>query len=263
MRPNKLRALLKADTPTVATHIHTTWPSVIEAIGHTGLYDYVEFVGEYGPYDLHDLDNMCRAADIYDMGMMIKIDQEPRGFLAQRAIGSGFQSVLFSDCRSADEVRECVRIVRPETPEDGGTYGVGTRRFTYMGYGGTPEYVQALRDIVVVLMIEKHGAVENLEEILSIDGVDMIQWGGSDYSMSIGRPGERYTPELKAVERKVIETALKMGVPPRAEINTADQAKDYLDMGVRHFCIGTDITILFNWWKTQGDDLRKAIEGAS
>lgn len=262
MRPNKMRELLKADKPTVATHIHTTWPSVIEAIGHTGLYDYVEFVGEYGPYDLHDLDNMCRAADIYDMGMMIKVDQEPRGFLAQRAIGSGFQSVLFSDCRSAEEVQECVRIARPETPEDGGTYGVATRRFTYMGYGGTPEYVQALRDIVVVLMIEKQGAVDNLEEILSIDGVDMIQWGGSDYSMSIGKAGQRYTPEIKAIEQKVIETSLKMGVPARAEINTADQAKYYLDLGVRHFCIGTDITILHGWFKAHGENLRKAIDDA-
>ena len=111
MRPNKLRALLKADKPTLATHIHTTWPSVIEAIGHTGVYDYVEFVGEYGPYDLHDLDNMCRAAELYDMSMMIKVDQEPRGFLAQRAIGSGFHSVLFADCRSAADVAECVRWV--------------------------------------------------------------------------------------------------------------------------------------------------------
>ncbi len=262
MRPNKMRELLKADKPTVATHIHTTWPSVIEAIGHTGLYDYVEFVGEYGPYDLHDLDNMCRAADIYDMGMMIKVDQEPRGFLAQRAIGSGFQSVLFSDCRSSEEVQECVRIARPETPEDGGTYGVATRRFTYMVYGGTPEYVQALREIVVVLMIEKQGAVDNLEEILSIGGVDMIQWGGSDYSMSIGKAGQRYTPEIKAIEQKVIETSLKMGVPARAEINTADQAKYYLDLGVRHFCIGTDITILHSWFKVHGENLRKAIDDA-
>jgi 2-keto-3-deoxy-L-rhamnonate aldolase RhmA len=262
MRPNKLRERLTAGKPTVATHIHTTWPSVVEAIGHTGLYDYVEFVGEYGPYDLHDLDNLCRAADLYDMGMMIKVDQEPRGFLAQRAIGSGFQSVLFSDCRSAAEARECVRIARPETPEDGGTFGVATRRFTYMGYGGTPEYVQALRDVVVVLMIEKRGAVDSLEEILAIDGVDMIQWGGSDYSMSVGKAGQRNSPEIKQVERQVIETALRLGVPPRAEINTADQAKEYLDLGVRHFCIGTDITILFQWWKQHGDTLRKAIEGA-
>src|SRR5678816_722731 len=92
MRPNKLRELLKANKPTLSTHIHTTWPSVVEAIGHTGLYDYVEFVGEYGPFDLHDLDNLARAGDIYDMSMQLKVDQEPRGFLAQRAIGSGFHS---------------------------------------------------------------------------------------------------------------------------------------------------------------------------
>ena len=202
---------------------------------------------------------MCRAAELYDMSMMVKVDQEPRGFIAQRAIGSGFQSVLFSDCRSAEEVRECVAIARPETPEDRGTYGVATRRFTYMGYGGSMDYVRALRDVVVVIMIEKDGAVQNLEEVLSVPGVDMIQWGGSDYSMSVGRAGERGSPEIKAVERKVIETSLKMGVPPRAEINTADQAKYYLDMGVRHFCIGTDVNILYDWWKAHGDDVRKAV----
>ena len=259
MRANKFRELLKTDKPTIGTHIHTTWPSIVEAIGHTGTYDYVEFVAEYGPFDLYAFDDMCRAAELYDMSMMVKVDQEPRGFIAQRAIGSGFQSVLFSDCRSADEVRECVAIARPETPEDGGTYGVATRRFTYMGYGGSMDYVRALRDVVVVIMIEKDGAVQNLEEVLSVPGVDMIQWGGSDYSMSVGRAGQRGSTEIKAVERKVIETSLKMGVPPRAEINTADQAKYYLDMGVRHFCIGTDVNILFDWWKAHGDSVRKAV----
>ena len=259
MRANKFRELLKADKPTIGTHIHTTWPSIVEAIGHTGTYDYVEFVAEYGPFDLYAFDDMCRAAELYDMSMMVKVDQEPRGFIAQRAIGSGFQSVLFSDCRSADEVRECVAIARPETPEDGGTYGVATRRFTYMGYGGSMDYVRALRDVVVVIMIEKDGAVQNLEEVLSVPGVDMIQWGGSDYSMSVGRAGQRGSAEIKAVERQVIETSLKMGVPPRAEINTADQAKYYLDMGVRHFCIGTDVNILYDWWKAHGDSVRKAV----
>ena len=117
MRPNTLRELLKSNKPTLSTHIHTTWPSVVEAVAHTGLYDYVEFVGEYGPFDLHDLDNLARAADIYNMSMQLKVDQEPRGFLAQRAIGSGFHSILFADCRSAADVQECVRIVRAETPE--------------------------------------------------------------------------------------------------------------------------------------------------
>jgi 4-hydroxy-2-oxoheptanedioate aldolase len=262
MRPNKLRELLKSNKPTLSTHIHTTWPSVVEAIGHTGLYDYVEFVGEYGPFDLHDLDNLARAADIYDMSMQLKVDQEPRGFLAQRAIGSGFHSILFADCRSAADVQECVRIVRPETPEDGGIYGVATRRFTYMGYGGGKAYVEALRNIVVAIMIEKPGTVNTLEDVLGVKGVDMVQWGGSDYSMGIGKAGERYSPELRVVERRVFETAIKMGVPPRAEIATADQAKYFLDMGVRHFSVGTDITFMHQWWKTQGEDMRKALGGS-
>ena len=261
MRRNKLRELLNEGKPTLGTHVHSTWPSVIEALGHTGIYDYVEFVGEYGPFDLHDLDNICRAVELFDMSSMIKVDQEPRGFIAQRAIGSGFQSVLFADCHTADEVRECVRISRPDTPEDGGTYGVGTRRFAYMGYGGSPDYVQAIRDVVVVMMIEKKTAVEQLEEILEIDGVDMIQWGGSDYSMSVGLPGQHSHPDIKAAQKYVFETAIKMGVPPRAEIGSPDQARAYLDMGVRHFSIGTDISILYGWWKQNGEELRKVMEG--
>ena len=242
--------------------MHSTWPSVIEAVGHTGAYDYVEFVAEYGPYDLFAFDDMCRAAELHDLSTMIKVEQEPRGYIAQRAIGSGFQSVLFSDCRSAEEVRECVAIARPDTPEDGGTYGVATRRFSYMGYGGSPDYVQALRDIVVVLMIEKNTAVDQLEEVLSVEGVDMIQWGPSDYSMSVGKAGQGGSPEIKAVERRVIETALDKAVQPRAEIVSADQARYYLDLGVRHFCIGTDISILYGWWKEKGDDLREVVSKA-
>jgi 2-keto-3-deoxy-L-rhamnonate aldolase RhmA len=75
-----------------------------------------------------------------------------------------------------------------------------------MGYGGTKEYVQALRDIVVAIMIEKPGTVDTLEEVLSVKGVDMVQWGGSDYSMGIGRAGERYSPQLRVVECRVFET---------------------------------------------------------
>lgn len=262
MRPNKLRQLLKTGQPSLSTRVHCPWPSVIELVGHTGVFDYVEFLAEYAPYDLHDLDNLCRAAELYDLGTMIKIDQSPRSFLAQRAIGSGFQSVLFADVRSPEDARECVRVVRPETPEDGGIHGAATRRFAYMDYSGGPAYIEALRDVVVVLMIEKKEAVERLEEILAVPGVDMVQWGGTDYSMSVGRAGGRLSPEVKAVEKYVFETALRMGVPPRAEISSVDEAKYFLDMGVRHFSLGTDLTILFGWLKQNGEKMRHVLQGA-
>ena len=126
---------------------------------------------------------------------------------------------------------------------------------------GNQAYVEALRETVNVFMIEKKGAVDSLEEILELDGVDMVQWGGSDYSMNVGMAGKRSSPEMKAVETYVFETAIKMGVPPRAEIGSPDQARYYLDMGVRHFSIGTDISILYQWLKSNGEEMRKALEG--
>ena len=85
------------------------------------MFDYVEFVGEYAPYDLYALENLGRAVDLFDhMSAMMKIEQEPRTYLAVRAIGSGIQNVLFADPRTVADVEECVRAVRAESP--------GTRR---------------------------------------------------------------------------------------------------------------------------------------
>ena len=262
MRRNKIRELLKADQPTIGTHIHTTWPSIVELIGHTGAYDYVEFVSEYAPFDLYTLENFCRAAELYDMSSMMKVDQQPRYFLAQRAIGAGFQSVLFADCRTVEDARDCVLAVRPDTPEDGGKYGVTMRRNTYPNYGGGADYIQALNEIVVALMVEKKGTVDHLEEILSSGGIDMVQWGPGDYCMSIGRPGAYSDPDVMEVERQVIKTSLKVGVPPRAEINSPEDAKYYMDLGVKHFAIGTDITILQDWFQRNGEGLRRVLEDA-
>ncbi|HEY3111925.1 MAG TPA: 2,4-dihydroxyhept-2-ene-1,7-dioic acid aldolase, partial [Chloroflexota bacterium] len=60
-------------------------------------------------------------------------------------------------------------------------------------------------------------------------------------------------------ERRVIETALKMGVPPRAEIFRPEDARRYLDMGVKHFCIGTDMSILWSWLKENGRAMRELL----
>ncbi len=260
MRPNKIRALLNAGKPTLGTRIQSHWPSMVEIIGHSGMFDYVEFLAEYAPYTLHDLENLCRAAEVHDLGTMIKIDAETRVYLAQRAIGAGFQSVLFADSRTPEDARECVRAVRPDTPQDGGSFGAAFRRFSYMGYGGNPEYVQALRDVVVVLMIEKGPAVERLDEILAVGGIDMVQWGPADYSMSTGRPGQGRSPEIRAVERRVIDACLRAGVPPRVEIETPDEAADYLDLGVRHFNLASDVSILYRWRAQNGEMLRKILK---
>jgi 4-hydroxy-2-oxoheptanedioate aldolase len=263
MRPNRLRELLRQGRGSIATHLHSIWPSVVEVVGHTRAFDYVELSAEYAPFDLHGLDDFCRAAELMGMGAMIKLDQAPRSFLAQRAIGAGFQSVLFADVRTAEDARECVRVVKPDTPHGMGTYGAADRRNSYWGKAGGLDYVRALKETVIVLMIEKAPAVEALDDILAVPGIDMIQWGPADYAMSIGRPGDWYHPDVKAVERAVLEKALAAGIQPRAEITEPEQAAPYLEMGVKHFCIGTDLVILHDWLKPRGLALGDLLEQAA
>src|SRR5205807_6719283 len=153
MRRNRLRELLKADQPSLGTHIHSSWPTIIELVGHSGMFDYVEFVGEYAPYDLYALENLGRAVDLFDhMTAMMKIEQEPRTYLTIRAIGSGIQNVLFADPRTVADVEACVRAVRAESPRTGGLHGVGMRRDVgVVTEPGSPAFVQALGEAVVAL----------------------------------------------------------------------------------------------------------------
>jgi 2-keto-3-deoxy-L-rhamnonate aldolase RhmA len=261
MRRNRLRELLKADQSSLGTHVHSSWPTIVELVGHSHVFDYVEFVAEYAPYDLYALENLGRAVDLFPhLSAMMKVEQEPRTYLAVRAIGSGIQNVLFADPRTVADVEECVRAVRAEAPHARGRHGVGMRRDVgFVLEGGSPAFVQALDDAVVALMIEKAPAVENLEALLAVPGVDMVQFGPADYSMSIGLAGQFGHPRVREAERHVIETALKLGIAPRAEIAHPEEAKRYLDMGVKHFCIGTDVSILFDWFVQGGKAMRQLL----
>lgn len=258
MKRNKLRELLNEGKPTMGTHVIIPWPRLVEIIGHSGAFDYIEYVGEYSTFTLEQLENFGRAIELFpSMSSMMKVEEQTRGFIATRAIDAGIQNVLFTDCRSAEDVKECVRLVRPETPEAGGIHGTGMRRSVL---GSNPvAWVKAMNDIVIAIMIEKKGAMENLEEILSVKGVDMVQFGPSDYSISIGKVGQARGPEMQKVQRDMIEMALKKGVAPRVEIGQFEQAKPFVEMGVRHFCIGWDIRTISEWCQQQAEGMQELL----
>jgi 2-keto-3-deoxy-L-rhamnonate aldolase RhmA len=265
LRRNRLRELLQAGRPSLGTHLLSTWPTITELVGQTGAWDYIEFVAEYTPWTMHDLDNLGRAIELFpDFTGMIKIEQDTRGHLGMRAVGSGIQNLLFADVRTPADALQCVRSIRAEHPEHGGLHGVGMRRdVRSVLHGGSPEWIQALADCVIVLMIEKKEAVENLEAILSVKGVDMVQFGPSDYSMSIGIPRQGNSERVLEAEKYVVETAHKMGIPARAEIRDAAGARRHLDMGVQHFCAGWDVITLSDWFTQQGKLMRDLLADAA
>jgi len=239
----------------------TTSPQIVEIIGLSGAFDFIELLGEYASWTLPDLENFARAVELFPhMSSMMKVEREPRLFITHRALGAGIQNILFADCDSAEEVKECISYVRPLAPEDGGLHGCGMRRNVgYVLESGSKEWFQAMRDVVVEIMIESARAMENLDEILSVKGIDMVHFGPCDYSLTVGKPGTKGSPEIKQKNRDMIELALKKGVRPRVIINSYEEAREFVDMGVRDFCVGSDLRTLYSWCKLNGEKMRELL----
>ena len=260
--PNSLRDKLSAGEPTVCTRLLSCDPDLPELIGDTGLFDYAEYAAEYSTFDMQLLYHMARSGQCAGLPLMIKLDQEGQGFWAQAALGAGFKAVLFTDIRSPADIAECHRVIRADTPETGGQMGVKSRRTLMSGYD--PEtYAADLASIVFAIMIEKNVAVENLDEVLDAArqrGVDMTQWGPADFGLSRGQPGLMHRPEIRPFEELVIRKSIEYGVPPRIEIAEVEQAKRYIDLGVRHFSVGSDRYIYRAALGRLGEGMRRLVE---
>ena len=265
MPRNKLRQLLREGKPTIGTHYSSTWANLVEIIGNSQQFDYAEFTGQYGPYTLHDLEHLARACELTGMDAMIKIDQEPRTFIASRAFQAGFTGMLFADCRTTEDVRKCVQSVK--LIPQGGINGVQYGRV--MGYGtvrgqavSLADYAKFVDDVVIAMMIETQTLADDIEEALSIPGIDMVQFGPADFSVSIGHPGEGYRNQqiTEALERSYQAAKLK-GIRIRAEC-TVEEMQKWIDLGCKDFCVGSDTGTIAAWARNTGkaikDNLAKA-----
>ena len=254
---NRIRTLLNANRPTVATRLFNVNPSSVEAAACSSSFDYVEFLAEYAPHSLMELENFVRAAELHHIGTLIKVDLQNRHYVAQKAAAAGFQGILYADHKTPEEVEESIYYLSPDCP-DGGRFGFPNGR--WIGYNGhlpQQEHIQMTRNVVKAFMIEKAEAVDNIKAICSVPGVDMVQFGPSDYSMSRGWNAADHAQELKEIEEYVIRTALECGVAPRCECDTMDKVEYYRSLGVRHFCVGDELRVLNAYWKGTCGQVRK------
>ena len=263
---NTLREKLDAGTPTMGTHILSSDPDIPEIVGDTRLFDYGEYCAEYSAFDMQTLYHLARAGQCADLPLMLKPDQASQAFWTQAALGAGFRAVLFTDIRSPDDVRTCHRIIAADTPakdgHSGGHMGVKLRRPALSGYQ-PDSYLADLNATVFTIMIEKSVALDDIDAILEVAkdlGVDMTQWGPADFGFSHGEPNLMHEEGIRPFEELLIRKSLEYGVAPRIEIGEPEQAKRYVDLGVRHFCIGWDRFILQAGLQRIGEGMRKVLE---
>jgi 2-keto-3-deoxy-L-rhamnonate aldolase RhmA len=249
----------------MGTHLLSTWPTLWETVGSTNQFDYIEFDSQGGAWDLLDLDNMCRAAELTKTGTMIKIDRNPKDWIAKRAIASGFEAVLFADIMTAREARECVQAVR--LPPEGVNSFLSTRRIPIGDHTKIDDYAKHIDDIVIAIMVERSTLVDELEEVLAIDGSDMIQFGQVDYRLSLRTPKKPFTfndfkDKIQGDFDRVNEMGIRAGIRPRVETGDAASCQCFLDRGIRDFCIGWDTRTVRQWCMIHGKKLREMLPKA-
>lgn len=256
-RPNRLRLALAQGRPTLGTRVETTWPFITELAASSGMYDYIQFDGEYAPYTQADVENICRASELHGCATVVKVDRENSVFLAQKAIASGAHGILFADIYTAGEVRDCIRRITPSSP-GGGLYGRPNRRHGMNGSGRMKvrDYVAQTNEVVKLIMVEKQETMDNLEDICSVPGVDMVSFGPHDYAMNSGWEPEEHAADLEAVHKKMIETALRCGVQVQVMLNDTTEMRKYYDWGVRHFNIGDELCTQMEFHALQGAKAR-------
>ncbi len=254
LKKNRLKELISTRQLALGTHIDTFSPTLVEIAGLAGL-DYVYIEAEHAPLNWETFENMVRAAELSNLTPLARLDEEPLNRLVRKALEAGVQGVIIPHISSVLEAEAAVRAVK-FPPK--GIRGMGTMRARRYGTIPLVDYLEwSNQESLVVILIEEKEAVENIEEILSVTGVDIVVFGPSDYSISIGVPGQTTHPRVLEARRKVVETALRLNVAPMITCNTNEQIIECLKMGVRVLSLGGDTRLLFQSWREMTENARQ------
>jgi len=205
VRLNKTKKLLADGGIAVGAVIASPAPELVE-VAAVAEFDFVTFDAEHEPLDDSDLVTLIRAADAFGITPIVRVPKDPDRLL--RLMDAGAQGVHVPRCSTLAHMRELVECTR--------FYPEGQRTFYRLGRGGhfssgltDAEWAkQANAELLVVAMIEEASALDQLDEMLAIPGVDAIHIGPKDLWQSMGMPPKA---EVDKVIERIASAARKAG----------------------------------------------------
>ncbi|MEX0761350.1 MAG: aldolase/citrate lyase family protein [Dehalococcoidia bacterium] len=218
MQKNTMKAKIKAGQPAFGVSVQFPSPELVEMIGELG-FDWVMLDCEHGSITPDTIGPMILAAEVRGLTPIVRPEVN-RPEVINRYLDRGAMGVQVPHVNTKEEAIAAVRACR-YYPE--GDRGLGGGRMADFGFGtSTAEHVKEVNaEMLVCIQIEHTEAVENLDEILTVDGVDVFFIGPTDLSQSMGHPGNRSHPD---VEKVLDETFAKIhaagkasGTPSAAE----------------------------------------------
>lgn len=217
-------------------------PGIGPMLAACGL-DFVLFDMEHGRCDLSLLAEMiasCRGSDIVPMARVPDANFAP----LSRVLDLGARGVMVPRVETRAQAEDIVRKLKYAPMGERGV-ALGVAHDLYRA--GTPEFfAEANDEITVILLLETQKAFENLDAIVSVQGVDVAWMGHYDLTVSMGIPAQFDDPRFLAAMDALVASCQKYGVTPGFLPPTPESAVHWINKGFRMLSLGSDIGVFLN-----------------
>lgn len=237
---NPVKTLLREGAPVVGATI--TIPSVETAaqIANAG-FDFLWIEMEHSPITLETARSMILATRGLKAIPFIRVPFNEL-WLAKRALDAGALGVIFPFTSNAELARQAVAACKyAPAGRRGSGPGLATFRWPAPGEG---YHSFADRNVVVMLMIEDAAAVDNIDEIAAVAGIDIMYIGTSDLSYSLGHGGQSDHPVVQEAINKIVAAAKRNNVPLGRPAGSPGLMKKYMEQGFTVFQSPSDVSLM-------------------
>lgn len=233
------RERVRGRIPLIGTFLNLGSPLAAEACALAG-FDWLLVDLEHGGRGEDGTLGQLLAGAAHDVPVLVRVESASR-IRAGRVLDAGAAGVMFPRLESVEDVAAAVRHLH--YPPDGDR-GVATYNRS-CGFGLFPEMLETVGDLVVaVVQIESVAAVDAVEEIARVPGVDVLFVGPRDLTHALGIPGRLDDPAFRDALVRVSRAAESAGIAAGILAGTAEAAVRYADQGFTFVGVGSDSTAL-------------------
>ncbi|MBE7470623.1 MAG: hypothetical protein DPW09_43885 [Anaerolineae bacterium] len=254
----KLKQAFKDGQTLVGTWLNAASPSQVETIGYAG-FDFVVLDTEHSAYDIAGCENLVRAADAARLPCLVRVaDDNPTS--VSKVLEYGAQGVVVPHVGSRAEAEEAVR--KAHYPPVGVRGAAPSIRAAHYGQTPWPDYLaRAREETMVVLQIEGHEGIQNLDAIMAVAGVDVLFVGPFDLSTVLGISGQLDHPLLLDTVGEIVQRARANRIAVGIWMPTPEQAGPWIERGVQLITVASNDLIFMEGCRAFASRVKAQISG--
>jgi 2-keto-3-deoxy-L-rhamnonate aldolase RhmA len=225
IRPNKIKENLKLNKQSIVLSGYFDSANQVEFISSLNV-DGIWIEGEHGPIDFSDIPNISRACDIYGVTSIFRITSHDYG-LIYRYLDLGAQGLVIPHVRTKEEAKSIVSAAKYHPIGERGMFtsrrGLGVPQDKYMDY--------ANEDSLIIVIIEDIQGIKNLDEIITVENIDVFFVAPNDLAQSMGlansKSKDKLNKEIHQAIQKIQKANKKVGT-----LANSTNIDSYIDLGV-------------------------------